>query len=234
MLHITICDDEAEMLSIIESIIVHELDRLKVGAVIETYQGGEAFLKQHCSREEELIFMDIEMPGKSGIDVIETMDAVDRGKNVILITAHDHMVLEHLNCAPFCFIRKGNMEADIPRALNRFIKTREKDRSVVEFVINGKVYHVREKDILYFEKYRQYIIAIRVGDEAIRIRGSMQEYENRLSGKGFVRSHVGYLVNLRHCCSIEKDSLILDNGKRIPVSRERKKYVLEQFLLNRR
>lgn len=46
--------------------------------------------------------------------------------------------------------------------------------------------------------------------------------------------HVGYLVNLRHCCSIEKDCLVLDSGKRIPVSRERKKYVMQQFMLNRR
>lgn len=234
MLHITICDDETESASIMERIVLRELEELSIDAVIEKYQGGEAFLQQHRNWDEELIFMDIEMPGKSGIDVIEEMDSVDRAKNVILITAHDHMVLEHLNCAPFLFIRKENMETDIPRALDRYIKQLERNRAVVEFVINGKVRHVREEDILYFEKYRQYITAFQTKDEAIRIRGSMQDYEKRLSGKGFVRSHVGYLVNLRHCCSFEKDVLILDNGKRIPVSRERKKYVMHQFMLNRR
>lgn len=234
MLHITICDDEAEIASIMEEIILRELEELNIDAVIEKYQSGEVFLRQHRSWDEELIFMDIEMPGKSGIDVIEEMDIINRAKNVILITAHDHMVLKHLNCAPFLFIRKGNMETDIPRAIDRYIRQLERNRAVVEFVVNGKVHHVREEYILYFEKYRQYITAICTEDEAIRIRGSMQDYEKRLSGKGFVRSHVGYLVNLRHCCSIEKDCLVLDSGKRIPVSRERKKYVMQQFMLNRR
>lgn len=234
MLHITICDDEAEIVSIMEDIIVRALEELHIDAVIAKYQSGEAFLQQHRSWDEELIFMDIEMPVKSGIDVIEEMDTVNRTKNVILITAYDHMVLKHLNCAPFLFIRKENMETDIPRAIDRYVRQLKRNREIVEFVVNGKVYQVKEEEILYFEKYRQYITAIRTKDEAIRIRGSMQDYENRLSGKGFVRSHVGYLVNLRHCCSIEKDCLVLDNGKKIPISRERKKYVMQQFMLNRR
>lgn len=234
MLHIAICDDEEQISLIIEDIVLRELEEMKVAAVTERYCGGDDFLLHYRVWDEELIFMDIEMPGKSGIDIIEELDADNRAKNVILITAHDHLVLEHLNSAPFMFIRKGSMMTDIPRALKKYIKSLERNRAVVEFVINGKAYQIREEEILYFEKYRQYITAVPCKGEKIRIRGSMQDYEKQLSGKGFVRSHVGYLVNLRHCCSFEKDSLVLDNGKRIPVSRERKKYVMQQFLLNMR
>lgn len=234
MLHITICDDDEEIASIMENIILCEMEKMNVSSVIEKYQSGEEFLKHYCKWDEELIFLDIEMPGKSGIDIIREMDAVERAKNVILITAHDHMVLEYLSCAPFLFIRKGNMETDIPRALRRFVKALERKDAVIEFATNGKVYHVREEDVLYFEKYRQYITVIQKDRESIRIRGSLQDYENRLSGKGFVRSHVGYLVNIRQCYSIEKDSLILENGKKIPISRERRKYVIQQFLQSRR
>lgn len=234
MLHIAICDDEEEIASVIEKIILRELDERNIAAVIEKYKDGETFLHNYHSWNEELIFMDIEMPGKSGIDVIQQMDADNRAKHVILITAHDHMVLEHLDCAPFLFIRKSSMEKDIPRALNRFVKELKRSRAAVEFVINREVIHVLEEEILYFEKYRQYISAIRKKGETIRVRGSMQEYEKRLLGQGFVRCHVGYLVNMRHCRSIEKNYLLMDNGIRVPISRERKKYVLQQFLLYRR
>lgn len=207
---------------------------MNINAVIQKYNSGEMFLKEHREWDKELIFMDIEMSGKSGIDVIKEMDRLNRTSNVILITAHDHMVLEYLSCAPFLFIRKSRMETDIPKALSRFIRTLERNKEELEFVIKGKVYHVHEENILYFEKYRQYITVYQSGAEEIRIRGSMQDYEKCLSGKGFVRSHAGYLVNLRHCYSIERDRVVLDNDMKIPISRERKKYVTQQFMLSRR
>ena len=43
MLHITICDDEAEIASIMEEIILRELEELNIDAVIEKYQSGEVF-----------------------------------------------------------------------------------------------------------------------------------------------------------------------------------------------
>lgn len=153
MLHITICDDEAEIVSIMEDIIVRALEELHIDAVIAKYQSGEAFLQQHRSWDEELIFMDIEMPVKSGIDVIEEMDTVNRTKNVILITAYDHMVLKHLNCAPFLFIRKENMELAKYEILE--MQNREKERRIQEI----KRAEFREKQLIH--DYKNHCICIR-------------------------------------------------------------------------
>ena len=47
MLRIAICDDEAEIASIVEEIVLRELEELNIDAVIEKYQSGEVFLQQH-------------------------------------------------------------------------------------------------------------------------------------------------------------------------------------------
>lgn len=61
----------------------------------------------------------------------------------------------------------------------------------------------------------------------------MQDLEKELSGRGFVRVHAGYMVNLRHCHSLEKNEVVLREGLRIPVSRDRRKIVKEQFMVSR-
>ena len=70
--------------------------------------------------------------------------------------------------------------------------------------------------------------------ENLSIRGTMQDYEIMLARQGFVRIHLGYIVNLRQCYSIEKSEMIMTDGARLPISRDRHKAVKEQFMISRR
>ena len=63
---------------------------------MDLFKNGEEFLSQYQIRSEELIFLDIDMPVKSGIEVIEELEEVGKNKDVILITSHDHLVLSPL------------------------------------------------------------------------------------------------------------------------------------------
>lgn len=62
-------------------------------------------------------------------------------------------------------------------------------------------------------------------------RKCMHECESALSGKGFIRIHSGYIVNIDYCYKIEKQNMVLKNGERIPISRERREAVREQFMI---
>ena len=67
MLYITICDDEEIIAQKMKQIIKREAKKLNVPIVIEMYANGGEFLSQYQMKEKELIFMDIDMPIKSGI-----------------------------------------------------------------------------------------------------------------------------------------------------------------------
>lgn len=233
MLYITICDDEEIIAQKIKQIIEKEAIHIDIPIVIKMCTNGGEFLDQYQVNEKELIFMDIDMPVKSGIEVIRQLEEMERNRNVVLITSHDHLALESLSCAPFQTIRKVMMESDIPLAIKRYLREWESRRPTLELKGSGTIYRLEREDVLYLEKYKHNVIVHRKKGEDIQIRSSMQDLEKELSGRGFVRVHAGYMVNLRHCHSLEKNEVVLREGLRIPVSRDRRKIVKEQFMVSR-
>ena len=71
MLHISICDDEQMAAERIQGLIEKELKEQGIVYQMDLFKNGEEFLSQYQIRSEELIFLDIDMPVKSGIEVIE-------------------------------------------------------------------------------------------------------------------------------------------------------------------
>ena len=234
MLHISICDDEQMAAERIQGLIEKELKEQRIAYQMDLFKNGEEFLSQYQIRSEELIFLDIDMPVKSGIEVIEELEEVRKNKDVILITSHDHLVLKSLTYGPFQIIRKMSMAEDIPKAVRRYLREKKQEDMVIEFAGKGFVRHVKKEDIVYLEKYRHNITVHLKNRENLSIRGNMQDYEIMLARQGFVRIHLGYIVNLRQCYSMEKSEMIMTDGARLPISRERHKAVKEQFMISRR
>lgn len=234
MLHISICDDESVIAEQVESLIKQELTNLKITADIEKFSNGAEFLEQYKVRDNELIFLDMDMPIKSGMDVMKELEPLSKNKNVVLITNHDNLILESLSFCPFQCIRKRNIEADIPRALRQYTSEKKQREEVIELTVKGNTYHIKKDEIEYLEKYRHHISVHLSQKEPMIIRGNIQEYEILLSGNGFLRIHTGYIVNLDKCYSIEKNEIVLYSGIRLPISRDRLKMVKEQFTISRR
>ena len=86
MLHISICDDEQMAAERIQGLIEKELKEQGIVYQMDLFKNGEEFLSQYQIRSEELIFLDIDMPVKSGIEVIEELEEIGKNKDVILIT----------------------------------------------------------------------------------------------------------------------------------------------------
>ena len=74
MLHISICDDEQMEAERIQGLIEKELKEQGIVYQMDLFKNGEEFLSQYQIRSEELIFLDIDMPVKSGIEVIEELE----------------------------------------------------------------------------------------------------------------------------------------------------------------
>ena len=175
MLHISICDDEQMAAERIQGLIEKELKEQGIVYQMDLFKNGEEFLSQYQIRSEELIFLDIDMPVKSGIEVIEELEEIGKNKDVILITSHDHLVLKSLTYGPFQIIRKMSMAEDIPKAVRRYLREKKQEDMIIEFVGKGFVRHVKKEDIVYLEKYRHNITVHLKNSENLSIRGTMQD-----------------------------------------------------------
>ena len=85
------------------------------------------------------------------------------------------------------------------------------------------------EDIFYFESdIRSIHISSRQGDYTFT--GRISAVEEQTEGHGFLRVHKSFIVNLKHVHNIFKDSVTLDNGEVIPLSRHRHREVNQKFL----
>lgn len=67
-------------------------------------------------------------------------------------------------------------------------------------------------------------------ESPLQIKSSMKELDDRLSEKGFIRVHKGFLVNYQFINSIKNNNVILTNGNEIPISRRNVNAVKEKYL----
>lgn len=223
MLKIAICDDEFYFNSKFKEIINEALkNRIEK---IDTYTNPKRLLKS----EEiyDLIFLDIEMPEISGIEVAKHYDRNE--SSIIFVTNKDNLVFDAYNSTDsFGFIRKSNLEEDLQIVLDRFNKC--DFRLAVMPVKNGsKIIKIRYSDITFIEKIVNNVIIHTIKGDFSE-RSTITEMEKQLGNHGFIRCHVGYLVNLDYVRLIDSNEIELCNSARVPISRSNVKYVKSEFL----
>lgn len=166
----------------------------------------------------DLIFIDIQMPGLTGLQFISTLQ---NKPLVIFITAYKQYALESYDLAVVDYLVK-------PVSLERFIKACNKAKELHElkllkqqpslintkdfFFVNADYSRVKImfNDILWMEGVRDYIkIHLKSAAHPLLIRTSLKAIEPELPSSSFVRIHKSYIVSVESITSIRKNSLFI-------------------------
>jgi DNA-binding LytR/AlgR family response regulator len=174
---------------------------------------------QQTDNEIDIVFLDIEMPEMSGMDVLRTLE---HRPEVILTTSSDDKAVEAFEAKVTDYVVK-------PYDYNRFLKAclRAKDhielqRSKSEkfsdiFVKSNSVFHrLSFSDILYIEALADYVIFHTIKKGKLIVHFTMKGIEKRLPISQFVRIHRSFIVNLEAIESIE-DVNIEIGEKTLPI-----------------
>ena len=173
----------------------------------------------------DLIFIDIQMPGLTGLQFISTLQ---NKPLVIFITAYKQYALESYDLAVVDYLVK-------PIALDRFIKACNKAKELYELkslkqqpiVINTKEFFfvnvdysqvkIMFSDIIWVEGVRDYIkIYLRGDNKPLLIRFTLKAMEQELPSSKFLRIHKSYLIAVDSITSIRKNSVFI-NDMELPV-----------------
>lgn len=174
----------------------------------------------------DVYFFDIEMEGMNGLELARELRERYVRAEIIFISFYEQYVWQAFPVRPGAFVRKAQMDADLPKAL-QMIATRNRENSaVVEIPINNSVTEkVRPADILYCKSAEHYVKFVCENESHRLYRMKLDRAEELLRGYHFVRTHSRYLVNLEYICSLSADKVILINREEIPVSRSYKRKV---------
>ena len=231
---IHVCDDNPVVIEKAIKITKDLLNDERLAAEIVAYEDGNQFTERYKERKDELLILDIDMPGKSGLDILKEFEIHCKNNRVILLTAYDNLALQSLMYGPFQIVRKDLMEIDLEKAIRRFLRIRNDQNAQLKIKEDGIQRVVDIKDIFYIEKRRNYSYIYLKDHRCVKVRKNLRNYEFELAGKGLVRVHAGYMEAMKYCAKIEKGQIVMEDGTEIPISRDRKNMVKEQFMISRR
>ena len=166
----------------------------------------------------DLIFIDIQMPGLTGLQLVSTLQ---NKPLVIFITAYKQYALESYDLAVVDYLVK-------PVALDRFIKACNKAKELYELkslkqqpiAINTKEFFFVNVDysqvkiifnnIIWIEGVRDYVkIYLKSTNKPLLIRSSLKAIEHEVPSAKFLRIHKSYLIAVDSITSIRKKSVFI-------------------------
>jgi two-component system, LytTR family, response regulator len=192
----------------------------------------------------DLVFLDVQMPGATGFDVISAVGA-DKMPMVIFVTAYDRYALRAFEVHALDYLLKpfdrdrfrhalgrarrqldGRSSGDLERRLLAIVNDLKPSHGRVDrFVVkgDGRVFFVRADEIDWIEAAGNYV-KLHVGNDTHLFRETMNAVEARLDADTFFRIHRSHIVNIERIRELQpwfngEYVVFLKNGTRLTLSR---------------
>lgn len=201
--------------------------------VVSEVGSGVAALEAVRQQEIDLAFLDIEMPGSSGLEVARAFSRLLQPPVIIFLTAHSDHAVDAYELGVLDYLLKPVQPDRLWQALMR-LENRDVGQAASgdaagwdKVWVTHPVSRVQEvvslDEISYFTASDDQVWA-EVRGETYRVGLSLARLEDVLAQRGFVRTHKAFLVNLDKVrrvipLSHRVQTLVLDNGREIPLSR---------------
>lgn len=229
MIQISIIEDNEKDQNQMKEALKTFSEKEDVEMDIQSYFSAEAFLSD-TRRNSDLIFIDIELGGMTGMDLAEKIRKKNREVIIIFCTNVASLAIKGYDYdAMDYFIKPITYEALYPRMMKVLTKFATPKPSL-SIPIDGGFQVVRIDEIAYIESFGHDIIYhTKSGDFNTKERKSMKVIEKELSSHHFARCNVSYLVNLKYLSTVNGNELVLSNGETLMISRREKKEFIDAF-----
>lgn len=230
-----VVDDEAPARRYLTLLLRRDPD---IGSVSECESGLEAIEEIRRSRPD-LVFLDVQMPECDGFDLLELL-GTDLPETVIFVTAYDAYALRAFEAGALDYILKPFDNARFTRVLERAKSrlargTPYHANSVSRIVVKnrGQTLFLKASEIHWIEAARYYA-CLHLGGATHIVRRTLQELEQDLDARTFVRIHRSIIVNLEQVRGLELQEngeyeVVLDSKTRLKLSRRYRKRLQDRL-----
>lgn len=221
MLNVAICEDDNIFMDRVRTIVDSYFKGNKYKVDIDEYSDGEEIVRGviHDETKYDIIFFDIDMPRLNGIEAARLVREVDKDFILIFLTSLDEEVYKVFELDTFRFIRKSNFDEEIYPVLESVLKRVSENSTRYEFKTKDGTVKLPITEILYFNMVNRRINIKTLTSTYITTKTVFKEIEESLSNKGFISIYRGMMVNINLIKRINKDTIELDNGEILQVSR---------------
>lgn len=227
-LNIALCDDDARSISQVEEYIKRICREYTVSIEFFRFADGAALLDNY-PKELDLLFLDIEMPFVNGVDAAREIRKRDSHVVVVFMSNFEKYAIQGYEAGAWRYLLKPitwerfQKELQVP-----FERCLAKHEEPLYIKNDSGVFSIPIEEICYITTYKKGI-EIHTVKESVRCSQSISSLEEKLVSHHFFRCHSGFLINFDYIRHIGHDSLVLKDETSIPISKHRKKELMQAF-----
>ena len=224
-IQISICDDEDIVHELITPVIRRHYENRFTGLEILHYYDATSILDE--AYRQQIVLMDIAMPGVDGIDAATRLYHENSECAVIMLTERNDRVKDAFKAHAIRFVTKPIMCGELFEALDYAIASRKEYADLVVWA-HGKSLRINQKDVIMLESHRNNVIVYLDG-KAISLNTPTKTLEKMLEPSLFLRVHKSYIVNMHHVKEINGRFLLLTDGLHASVSVRRAREIVARL-----
>lgn len=214
-MQIIICDDEKSIQSLLRKKTTRFFAEKNIPCEILCCGSGEEVLSlAKQGKTIDLLFLDIQMPGKNGMEIAKTLRRQHRDLLIIFVTALSEYVYEAFDVDALHYLVKPFDDEKLFQVLDKAVRQYEREESVPPRAIlvkrGGLSTKVLFSDIIYAEVFNRKVMLHTINGD-IEYYGKLTDLSEQ-AGADFFRTHRAYLVNLKYVEKYNASTIWLEQG----------------------
>lgn len=230
MIKIVMVDDEENALNLLKKLVETYIEGVTIVGAANTYKDALKIIEE---KKPDLLFLDVEIPGSTGIKIASELSFKPL---IVFVTAYQHYAIKALKAGAFDYLMKP---VDLDELINCIEKAKKElmlTKGEETFTQKGKgeslaipvkdgILYLNQNDIVCMKADGSYCQIFTTKNEKILVSKNLKELSEMLTIDEFFRCHASYLVNLKHVIKFIKTDgyfALMSDGTTVEVSRKYK------------
>ena len=234
MIHIAICDDSKQERQILAALFKRYQELHATPLQIHIFQNGFSLLDAiDQGKRFDITILDILMPGENGIEIARNIRASGTDTEIIFLTSSPEYAVDSYEVKAQNYLLKPVTEEKFFASIDSILaELDEKDTASFIIYTTEKQYsRIRVSSLVYGEVTHRTITLHLADQTMISAIMTFTEFLDILKAyPDFIYPHRSYAVNMHYIQYVTKSDIILTDGQKIPLSRNKYTNISEQFL----
>lgn len=231
MIKIGICDDEINIAAKIEEKIQQLGASYPVKFVTDVFYDGSTLVNYILNGYSyDIIYLDIEMENKNGIDAAREIRNIDKQVLIIYVTNHESFAKDVFEVSAFRFLVKPINDSIFNKYFNDALALILHEPHYFRYHYNKIMYRIEIDKIMYFQSDKR--VTYIISDKEIRkCYEKLNEIEKKLNQSNiyFLRIHQSFMVNPKYIAKYTFDTIQLIDDTTLAISVNRRKKISMEF-----
>lgn len=184
--------------------LAYMLGEIPTVELVGEAENGMDAVKKAKDLKPNLIFLDIQLPDLTGLQVAELINEFDLSIQIVFLTAYDHFAIEAFKLRAFHYVLKPYDLEDITQVFDtyvalqgKYLKTALSAKNKLAIETQKGIIYLSPSEIFFIEKHGR-LVTISLELEKIEAIYTLNQLLIKLEPFSFFRTHKSFLVNLEH------------------------------------